>query len=328
MFCEYGGCMSKFSGCSLSKLISNAQKLSMYEGAELSIIAQGEFEDCAEIDVNGTKLLISTDFGPLIGDDAYIGGQIAALNAISDIYASGGIPQYAQVILSLDDSISNDIAEQLLAGVYASCAKEKVRIVGGHTIKGTECLIGLSVTSSPTNHILHKHGAKAGDKLWVSKPLGTGLIMRGYYNGLLSAKDANEAIIIMLKSNSDALIISNSYEIHSMTDVTGFGLIGHLSEMLGDGQGAIINLNAVPVIPTVLKLSSNIMHNNYIINNYKYVTDKCPLNIELDDIKITALFDPQTNGGLLFTTPPNIDFINGDYHCIGKIIDTHEILVI
>ena len=136
--------MSKFSGCSLSKLISNAQKLSMYEGAELSIIAQGEFEDCAEIDVNGTKLLISTDFGPLIGDDAYIGGQIAALNAISDIYASGGIPQYAQVILSLDDSISNDIAEQLLAGVYASCAKEKVRIVGGHTIKGTECLIGLS----------------------------------------------------------------------------------------------------------------------------------------------------------------------------------------
>ena len=152
--------------------------------------------------------------------------------------------------------------------------------------------------------------------------------MRGYYNGLLSAKDANEAIIIMLKSNSDALIISNSYEIHSMTDVTGFGLIGHLSEMLGDGQGAIINLNAVPVIPPVLKLSSNIMHNNYIINNYKYVADKCPLNIELDDIKITALFDPQTNGGLLFTTPPNIDFINGDYHCIGKIIDTHEILVI
>jgi len=213
----------------------------------------------------------------------------------------------------------------LLKERYSSaCNEEEVSIVGGHTILSAEPIIGLSVVGSPVKSgiIFGKKGCVAGDSIWISKPLGTAMVLRAYYNGLLSEADYMEAIAIMTTSNKIALNLVDA-EIHALTDVTGFGLLGHLTEMLDDGQGANISTKNVPYLTGICKLPYLQLKTRFIDDNISYLKKVKKLRGDLDSAQKLALFDPQTNGALLAVAPDSsqTSLIESGFVCIGKIIE-------
>lgn len=320
--------MSKIPGNQLLNLIYNAKNLANI-GSDSFTVQQ--IEDCAVVPVAKQEVLYTADFGPLVGKDYFIAGKIAALNAISDIYAMGGIPRYALVLLTLDNSLGTQEKEQILAGLYHACQEEKIVVVGGHTIYGKETLAGLSVIGEAGgNDILYKKTCHVGDAILISKPLGTGLALRGYYHGILNEDQYQKAIDVLQKSNIVDKLILNSMYTHAMTDVTGFGFIGHLTEMLGNNKGARIYLDQVPYLESINDLCVNVMLNNYISNNYDYASEHHRIKSELNSIKKLALFDPQTNGPIMICIDKKFvsDVERLGYYFVGEVIETNEIALI
>ncbi len=323
--CENGGCMSKVEGEQLFNLIYMAKEIAGQSNRE-SI--EERAEDCAVIPFGSKELLFSADFAPPVGDDLFIAGKIAGLNAISDIYAMGGVPKYALALLTLDASLLIQEKEQILAGLYHICNEENVKIVGGHTINGNETILGLSVIGeSRKDRVLYKQNCHEGDALMISKPLGTGIILRAYYLGLLDKTQYQYAIDIMLQSNLVGDVILDSPLTHAMTDITGFGFVGHLSEMLGENKGANIYLSAVPFIKGIDELKTEIMSNDYIKNNYEYVESTHKIKCTMNNMKKLALFDPQTNGPILISVDKK--FVSNakkmGFIYVGDVIDVAEI---
>lgn len=329
MICENGGCMSKIPGEKLFDLIRSAKdEAGLSDCSDLNLISVGTIEDCAVLHLETETILYSMDFGPLIGDDEYTAGVASVLNALSDIYATGGKPEYALVSIVINKELSNNYAKKILEGVYATCSQENVKVVGGHSIYGKENLVGLSVIGkAPYGRILHKQGGKIGDKIWITKPLGTGLVLRGYYHKIMNKVHYNEAMSVILKSNRISSNIVKSPEIHAMTDITGYGFIGHLSEMLERNQGAVIWLNSVPFLSAISQLSPVFMKNDYIMNNFHYASDRFRVRVPLCTIEEVALFDPQTNGGLIIIASPSKSLAEEGFYCIGEIIDDSSIQI-
>jgi selenide,water dikinase len=326
--CENGGCMAKISGTQLINMVYRAKKRANIENQlYLDEICNGKVEDCAVIKSNSGNWLFSTDFGPLVGNDSFTAGRIAALNALSDVYAMGGIPQYALVILCVGDNLLIGDDEEILAGVYKTCELENVSIVGGHTIKGSETMVGLSVLGKDGNYLIRKQGAHIGDSVWISKALGTGLVFRAYYHNLLSEKDYMEAVETALQSNDTRDILQNYSNIHAMTDITGYGLLGHLSEMLMKNQGAKIYMSQIPMLNALKNLSPVIMRNDYIMNNIHYVLRTRKVRINLNNMDEMVLFDPQTNGPIVIITDAvcRTADLKGKFVRIGEITDTPKI---
>lgn len=331
MICENGGCMAKVSGVYLEDLISESIEKTSLDGQNIiREIGKGEFNDCALIK---NRLLTTVDFGPLVGDDYKIAGKISALNALSDVYVNGGKPQYALVILTLASNLSMQNGSDLLSGVFEACNEEQVTIIGGHTIRGAETLVGLSVIGDVVPQcIIRKKGAQVNDLLWISKPIGTGLVLRGYYNHLLNKEHYMEAMNVMLESNGQLVkkITKQCKGIHSMTDATGFGIIGHLVEMLDEKQGAVLYAKELPLLSSLTKLNAFSMRSSYISNNYEYACSRKYIDIKLDGILSLALFDPQTNGPVLVITDGTTALSNIDsrFVCIGEITENNRITVI
>lgn len=328
MMCENGGCMSKISGNQLIDLICNAKDLANIESNSFTI---QQIEDCAVVPISSGEALYTVDFGPLVGKDLYIAGKIAALNAISDIYAMGGTPKYALVLLSLDNQLDIQEKETILAGIYSACKDENVAVVGGHTIHANETLAGLSVIGEVgNNRVLKKKTCQIGDAIFISKPLGTGLALRGYYHGLLDDEQYQEAINVMIKSNVVDDMIVNSPFVHAMTDVTGFGFLGHLAEMLGNSRGARIYLNQIAYLESIKNMRSDVMINNYILNNFDYASKNHRIKSELDNIEKLAVCDPQTNGPILICADKKMisELQKFGYFYIGEVTDTTEIILI
>lgn len=259
----------------------------------------------------------------------YTAGRISALNAISDIYATGGKPEYALVMLSIGKNISDSDAEKILAGVYSTCFNEKVMVVGGHSIESDETLIGLSVLGIDAyNRILRKQGGNIGDRIRISKPLGTGIVIRGYYHKILGKSDYNEMLDVVLQSNYISPNLIKSSDIHAMSDITGFGFIGHLTEMLRKDQGAKINLNKIPFLQSIEKCSPSAMTNRYIIDNYTYATSNKEISVKLNSMKKLALFDSQTNGGLIIITSRDTILPSKYFFCVGEVAESSEIFIV
>lgn len=328
MMCENGGCMSKLSGNQLIDLIYNAKDMA---NIGTGAFALQEIEDCAVVPVSKHDVLCTTDFGPLVGKDLFIAGKIAALNSISDIYAMGGIPKYALVLLTLDKLLDFEEKEEILAGIYSACHEEKVVVVGGHTIYGKENLAGLSVIGETRNgRYISKKTCQVGDAILVSKPLGTGLALRGYYHGFLSEEQYQEAIDVLLKSNIvDDCVLDSPYT-HAMTDITGFGFLGHLAEMLGASKGARIYLNRITYLKSLKSLFANVMINDYISNNYEYASESHRIKSKLDNIKKLVLFDPQTNGPMMICADKKLvsEVKDLGYSYVGEVTETNEIELI
>ncbi len=263
-------------------------------------------DDAAVYKINDELAMIQTvDIFPPLVDDPYEYGQIAAANSLSDVYAMGGTPQLALNICCFPPELPKDILQAILQGGYEKVAEAGAIIAGGHTIRDKEPKYGLSVTgfSSP-NQILTNSGLKEGDLLVATKKLGTGILTTAAKAGLLEERHYREMIKSMSSLNKRAAQIMGRYPVNGCTDVTGFGILGHIFEMAkGSGQTVCLDASAIPILPGALEKAEMgiIPEGAYRNREYLYgqVEKKAKISLALEDI----LYDPQTSGGLLISLP-------------------------
>jgi selenide,water dikinase len=262
---------------------------------------------------------VSVDYFPAFLDDAWLTGRIAALHAMSDLWASGLTPATAVAMITLPDTaygVSDPRRKQetlfdVLHGAITEFLRAGVTLTGGHTTDGDELTVGFTVLG-PCDHALpfRKNALLPGQSLILTKPLGTGVILAARDQGLAVADDVESAIRMMLQSNATAAAIALEFGVSAATDITGFGLAGHLSEMLEQsGVGATLNLDALPMLPGAQRLldagvrSSLHEENAAAIPDHLYLVDAAGRRVAPNHVTAQVLFDPQTSGGLLLAIP-------------------------
>ncbi|EPO7838236.1 selenide, water dikinase SelD, partial [Proteus mirabilis] len=262
-------------------------------------------DDAAVYDLgNGTGIISTTDFFMPIVDNPYDFGRIAATNAISDIFAMGGKPIMAIAILGWPiDKLAPEIAREVIEGGRAACQEAGISLAGGHSIDAPEPIFGLAVTGVvPVSKIKKNSAAKAGCQLFLTKPLGIGVLTTAEKKGLLKPEHQGLATEIMCRMNKAGTDFSDIEGVTAMTDVTGFGLLGHLSEICeGSGLQATIHFSQVPRLPEVEAYieqgcvpggtGRNFESYGHLIGN-------------ISEMQRKLLCDPQTSGGLLLAVQP------------------------
>jgi selenide,water dikinase len=261
-------------------------------------------EDAGVYKVSDDLAIVQTlDFFPPIVDEAYQFGQIAACNALSDIYAMGACPKTAMSIVCFpDDTLDIAILREIMQGALSILKEAETALVGGHSISDSDIKFGLSVTGFVNpNKIIKNNSPRDKDLIIVTKPIGTGIINTVLKADMASPELVNLAVKYMTQLNRKAADIAQNYDISCGTDVTGFGLLGHLVEMIQDSQlGALIEYKKVAILPEVLDFAKMGLVPAGTYNNKNYRS--CYINdIEkLPQEEIDILFDPQTSGGLLY----------------------------
>ena len=263
-------------------------------------------DDAGVYQIAPDQALVQTvDFFTPIVDDPYTFGQIAASNSLSDVYAMGGRPLTALALVCFPDNADLAILERILAGGLSKMVEAGCTVIGGHSIRDDETKFGYSVTGLiHPKKILANRGAKPGDALVLTKPLGTGVIATAIKNGKAQSNWIDAAVQSMTTLNKQAaeLIGQNQYRVHAMTDVTGFGLIGHAREMaLASDVSLTLFSRDVPVLPGAL----DCIRSGHVPGGLKANREfaECVVGYEApiaEDLK-TLLFDPQTSGGLLIS---------------------------
>jgi len=296
-FSHGAGCGCKISPAVLDKILYSS--IAMQPDARL-LVGNDKRDDAAVLDLgNGTALISTTDFFMPIVDDAYDFGRIASANAISDVYAMGGRPVLAIAILGWPiDKIAPEIARKVLEGSRAICTEAGITLAGGHSIDCPEPVFGLAVNGMVNVPQLKQNStATAGCRLYLTKALGVGILSTAQKRGLLQEKDAAIALKSMVTLNKPGEIFGQMDFVKAMTDVTGFGLLGHLSEMCdGSGLSAVIEFDKVPVIDSLpYYLEKNCFPGGTQRNWNSYGHKIGPLS----DHQKYILADPQTSGGLL-----------------------------
>ena len=252
-----------------------------------------------------TALVQTTDFFPPIVDDPFLYGQIAAANAISDVYAMGGEPKLALNILCLPESMTQDMVQELLRGGYDKAYEAGAIITGGHTIHGAEPIYGLAVSGFVhPKRILTNSGAKPGDVLLLTKPLGVGVLTTAAKAGLADEAVMQRIYRQMATLNKAARDIMVKYRVHSCTDVTGFALLGHSFEM-AQGSGCTVHLRAaaVPFHPEAWELADMGFLPAGAYRNRDFFGPRVEVEPDVPLDLADVLFDPQTSGGLLVAMP-------------------------
>jgi selenide,water dikinase len=251
-------------------------------------------------------LVQTVDFFTPIVDDPYTFGQIAAANALSDVYAMGGVPITAMNLVAFPiKSMEIEILREILKGGLDKMREAEVVLVGGHSIEDQELKYGLSVTGLiHPDAVLTNTGARVGDRIILTKPLGTGIINTAQKGGMAAPKAVQRAIEVMTALNRKAAEVMKGFKVHACTDVTGFGLLGHLCEMLGQGEiGIRISLDAVPILPKAEEYAGMGLVPGGAHRNKEFYAPKvdgaksCPPSL------LDILYDPQTSGGLLIAIP-------------------------
>ena len=259
-------------------------------------------DDAAVYRINDdTALIMTVDFFPPITDDPYEFGAIAAANALSDVYAMGGKPLVALNICGFPAALDKGILGEILRGGYAKTAEADCLIVGGHTVDDPEPKYGLSVVGivEPGKQVTNA-GARVGDSLILSKPLGTGIITTAGKQGRVDPDILQGAVDTMATLNRGASEAMARVGVHSCTDITGFGLMGHLKSMVkGSGVCAEINLNSVPTLPGTWELLEQGIAPGGTGRNRDSVADTVRWHPDLTDNDQLLLCDAQTSGGLL-----------------------------
>jgi selenide,water dikinase len=296
-----GGCAAKYSAARLEQLLQGLVPVE----AENLLVGLAPADDAAVYRLDDERALIFTlDFFPPVVDDPADYGSIAATNALNDVFAMGGTPLLALSIAAFPEELPSEI----LAGIFAAAA-EQVRaagglLAGGHTIRDAEPKYGLAVVGIVhPNAIWTKNGARPGDALFLTKPLGTGLIMTGHKKGLTGSQPFERAVRWMRTLNKDAAELLRARTPHAVTDVTGFGLFGHAHEV-ADRSGVRIALEweRLPAIDGALDLARKGVRTSGDPRNRDFAASH--LRLEGAPETIVALgFDPQTAGGLLVSLP-------------------------
>lgn len=268
------------------------------------IIGNQSKDDAAVYDLgNGTGLISTTDFFMPIVDDAFDFGRVAAANAISDVYAMGGAPLMAIAILGWPvEKLPAAIAQTVLEGGRAVCREAGIPLAGGHSIDTTEPMFGLAVTGiAPLEHIKKNNTATEGDVLLLTKPIGTGILSTAQKRGKLQ-DDHNTALVKQLVTlNNVGAHLGKIKGVTAMTDVTGFGLLGHLIEMAdGSGLSAELFYNNIPVLDGVPGYLAERIVPDATYRNWNSYSNLVSFDKGVNVMQaFSVLPDPQTNGGLL-----------------------------
>ncbi len=295
------GCGCKLSPEVLQTIISEKDRKIF----DQLLVGNDEKDDAAVFSLDGETAVISTtDFFMPIVDDPHDFGSIAATNAISDIYAMGGKPIMAIAILGWPiNKLSTDVARQVLDGARSKCHEAGIPLAGGHSIDAPEPIFGLAVTgTAPVKTIKRNNAARPGDLLYLTKPLGVGLVTTAQKKGVAADHDLELARKSMLTLNDIGVALASRPEVHALTDVTGFGLAGHLVEMSeASGCSAVIRMAEVPRFDFVDKYLTMGTRPGGTQRNWdsygRYVTTNEGMDFGL-------LADPQTSGGLLISVDP------------------------
>ncbi len=249
-------------------------------------------------------LIQTVDFFTPIVDDPYSFGKIAAANALSDVYAMGGTPKTAMNLVAFPvKEMDLAVLRQIIQGGIDKITEAEAVLIGGHSIEDKELKYGLSVTGivHPAR-VLTKKNLQPGDRLVLTKPIGTGIISTAVKAGIASADLTNTVTRLMETLNRDAANVMSKFTVHACTDVTGFGLLGHLAEMVcGSGTGARIFPNQVPVIPEALEFASMALIPAGAYRNKEFRESMIDIAGTVERAIQDVLFDPQTSGGLLIS---------------------------
>ena len=295
------------------------------------LVGNSTKDDAAVYDLgDGSGIISTTDFFMPIVDDAFEFGRVAAANAISDIYAMGGTPMMSVAILGWPvDKLGPEIAQQVLEGGRYACKDAGIHLAGGHSIDTQEPIFGLAVTGKVDLCNLKQNStARSGDYLFLTKPIGVGVLTTAEKQGKLKPQHSRLAVENMMALNTVGAALGKVPGVTAMTDVTGFGLLGHLLEVCqGSGLSALINLSAVPVLVAAVT--------DYIVagcvpggsqRNWQSISQHIG---PIDSKQQSLLCDPQTSGGLLIAVNPvAVDQVSrilkqsGCYHrSIGMLMD-------
>jgi selenide,water dikinase len=287
------------------------------------------FDDCAIYKINDSQSIIQTvDFFTPIVDDPYSFGQIAAANSLSDIYAMGGTPLFALNIVAFPtEELPLNILSEILRGGQDKCKEANINILGGHSIKDKTPKFGLAVTGLINNkNIIRNNTSKLNDVIILTKPIGTGIITTASKKGVTEVNDSINTIKLMSTLNSDLSTIASKIQINACTDVTGYGLLGHLNEMCDNTEfAAQINFPDIPLIDNVINLAKNDIIPGGTKNNLKFYESNILFDNSICEYQKLILCDAQTSGGLLISTSYEdssilIDHLNAQSKYKSKII--------
>lgn len=291
------GCGAKVGAGVLAKLLSDLPTLQ----DENLLVGFDKSDDAAVYKIKQDLAIVQTlDFFPPIADDPYTFGQIAATNALSDIYAMGGEPKLALNIMCVPKTMPKEAVHEILRGGYEKCAEAGAIICGGHSIYDEEPKYGLSVTGFVRPDKMWKnHGARPGDVLFLTKPIGIGVLTAAQRGDLLEPETHELMIRLMTTLNKSARDVLVNYDVHACTDVTGFSFLGHLYEMCsGSDVSAEIDVSAISLIPEALEFARIGILPEGMYRNRTFAEQAVDTgNTELAVCDL--LFDPQTSGGLL-----------------------------
>ncbi|SOD97515.1 selenide, water dikinase SelD [Spirosoma fluviale] len=300
------------------------------------LVGNDSRDDAAVMDMgNGEAIISTTDFFMPIVDDAFDFGRIASANAISDVYAMGGEPIMAIAILGWPlDKIPPEVAGQVLEGSRAICREAGIPLAGGHSIDSPEPIFGLAVTGRVRlDHLKQNNTATLGCKLYLTKPLGVGVLTTAQKKGILKPEHADVAPAQMAKLNSFGATLGKLPYVKALTDVTGFGLLGHLTEMAeGSGLSAIVTFSDVPKLAMLDEYLAQKSFPGGTVRNWDSYGHKIS---DVSEVQKYTLADPQTSGGLLIAVEPEstIEFErvareNGfDLQSFGELVEQREKIV-
>lgn len=305
-FSHGGGCGCKIAPGVLADILKNSSGFPVPEELLVGIETS---DDAAVYKLNDEQALIATtDFFMPIVDDPYDFGRIAATNAISDVYAMGGTPIMALALVGMPiNKLPIETIGKIIKGGESICSEAGIPIAGGHTIDSVEPIYGLVVMGLVhPSKIKRNADAKAGDVLILGKPLGVGILSAALKKDALDTAGYATMIASTTKLNKPGIALSNLSGVHALTDVTGFGLLGHLLEIArGSGLTAKLSMGKVPLLSNVQQLASNGFITGASARNWDGYGHDVILGNDISAVQKALLTDPQTSGGLLVSCEPS-----------------------
>lgn len=298
------GCGAKVGAGTLVKLLDGFKT---HTDPKL-IVGYDKSDDASVYEINDdTALIQTTDFFPPIVDDPYLYGQIAAANAISDVYAMGGEPKLALNIMCITETMDKDVVQEILRGGYDKAYEAGVIITGGHTIHGAEPIYGLAVSGFvDPKKVLINSGAKPGDVIILTKPLGIGIITTAAKAGLVEDSLLDKIYTQMATLNKAARDIMVKYTVHSCTDVTGFSLLGHSLEMAQGSNCTIsFSVDKIPYHKEAYEFADMGFIPAGAYRNRDFAEAFVKVEDDIERPMMDICFDPQTSGGLLISIDGN-----------------------
>ena len=305
-FSHGAGCGCKIAPAVLDKILESSNPSPGYKSL---LVGNDSKDDAAVYDLgNGTALISTTDFFTPIVDDAFAFGRIAGANAISDVYAMGGKPLLAIAILGWPiDKLPIELAQQVLEGARQVCAEAGIPLAGGHSIDTPEPIFGLSVNGLVAiDHLKKNNTAQVGDVLLLTKPLGVGILSTAQKREVIKEEHLALMLAQLGTLNKAGEALGKIKGVHAMTDVTGFGLLGHLIEMAeGSGLSAELTYQNIPILAAAKEYLPQRIIPDATYRNWNGYSSKVGFAPGVNVMEaFTILPDPQTNGGLLIAVDP------------------------